>query len=167
MEVYVIPFKGLSVGSHSFEWDIGKDFFAMYEVSEIEDADIKVQATMVKHQQFLEVNLSLSGWAEVLCDRCLDPVSLSIETEEQLIVKFDEPSGDDDDVIILSGNDTELDISHYLYEYAHLALPVRRVHEEGGCNKEMIARLEQYLVNDKNDADRDTRWSDLKNIFEN
>ncbi|MDR2848063.1 MAG: DUF177 domain-containing protein [Bacteroidales bacterium] len=151
MEEYIIPYKGLPLGSHSFEWSVGKDFFASYEMSEIDDATIKVQVTLVKHTQFLEVVLQIDGRAEVQCDRCLDPLSVDIDTEVPMYVKFGETSGEDEDdendVIILSHSDTELDMKHYIYEYVHLALPIKRVHEKGKCNKEMIARLEQYIVN--------------------
>ncbi|MDR1667733.1 MAG: DUF177 domain-containing protein [Bacteroidales bacterium] len=147
-ELYVIPFKGLSVGVHSFEWHIGKDFFAAYEMSEIVDADISVKIRMIKHVQFLEIGFSLEGWAEVRCDRCLDPLAVDIATEAALYVKFEEGSVEDDehDVIVLSRNENELSLTSCLYEYAHLALPVRRVHPEGKCNRDMITRLEQYLV---------------------
>ncbi|MDR0714619.1 MAG: DUF177 domain-containing protein [Bacteroidales bacterium] len=106
---------------------------------------------MIKHAQFLEINLSLDGWAEVQCDRCLDFLKVDVATETGLYVRFDETSGEDDDgydVIVLSPNDSELDMTSYLYEFVHLALPVRRVHPEGKCNKDMITRLEQYLVKD-------------------
>jgi uncharacterized metal-binding protein YceD (DUF177 family) len=119
-------------------------------MSEIDDANINVQATLVKHTQFLEVELQIAGQAEVQCDRCLDPLLVDIDTEVAMYVKFGETPGEEDDdendVIILSHNDMELDMQHYIYEYVHLALPIKKVHGEGKCNKEMMARLEQYLV---------------------
>jgi uncharacterized metal-binding protein YceD (DUF177 family) len=173
---YLIPFKGLFVGAHSFEWTMNKEFFSAYEMSEIDDADIKANVALVKHTQFLEIDIALEGWAKVQCDRCLDPLLVDIETEAKLIVKFGHISGeedsDDNDVIILSYDDNELNMTHYLYEYAHLALPIRRVHPDdptgkSTCNQEMIRQLEQYLVSKQEHSGSDPRWKDIENIFKN
>jgi uncharacterized metal-binding protein YceD (DUF177 family) len=157
--LYVIPFRGLSLGAHTFEWVAGKDIFAVYEMSEIGDAQIKVLLTVVKHAQFMEVNLAMEGWAEVQCDRCLDPLKVDITTEVLLLVQFGNSNAQDSDepeVVVLSHDDNEMDMTHYIYEYAHLALPARRVHPDDAsgkstCNEEMIKKLEQYLV--RNDSD--------------
>jgi uncharacterized metal-binding protein YceD (DUF177 family) len=153
--LYTISFKGLSLGSHLFDWTIDGSFFALYEMSEISDASIEVQLTLVKHSRFLELHFGMNGWVEVSCDRCLDPLKLEIASEAQMFVRFNEQAGEDDadenDVIVLPHDEDRLDVAQYLYEYAHLSLPLRRVHpddanERSGCNAEMICKLEQYLV---------------------
>ena len=155
-KLYTILFKGLSLGSHVFDWTIDGSFFALYEMTEISDACIQVQLTLVKHTHFLELDFELNGWVEVTCDRCLDPLKLDLATEARLYVKFDDDASEDDqdqdlDLIILSHNDDRLDVAQYLYEYAHLSLPIRRVHPDDAnghstCNAEMIRKLKQYLV---------------------
>ena len=153
--MYTISFKGLSLGSHVFDWVLDGSFFALYEMSEIGNASIDVQLTLVKHSRFFELNFVLDGWAEVSCDRCLDPLKLEIRSEPRMFVRFDEHASeddsDDDDVIVLPYGEDQLDVAQYLYEYAHLSLPIRRVHPDdvGGqsaCNAEMISKLEQFLV---------------------
>jgi uncharacterized metal-binding protein YceD (DUF177 family) len=138
-----------------FDWTIDGCFFACYEISEIIDANISVQLTLLKHTSFLELDFILNGWAEVICDRCLDPLRLDMESEAKMIVKFGDHAGEDDseddDVIILPFGEDRIDIAQYLYEYAHLNLPLRRVHSDDAnghsrCNAEMLCKLEQYLV---------------------
>ena len=145
-----------------FDWTIDDKFFAWYEMSEISDACIHVQVTLVKHASFLELHFVLEGWAEVSCDRCLYPVKLDVSSEVQLFVKFDEHAdeaeSDDNDIVILSYDENQLDVAQYLYEYAHLSLPIRRVHPDDAdgrstCNEEMIRKLEQYLVEDNSVPD--------------
>jgi len=153
--LYTILLKGLSLGSHVLDWTIDGGFFAMYERSEINDASIDVQLTLMKHSRFLELHFVLAGWAEVNCDRCLDPLKLEIASDARLFVNFgghdgeDEP--DEDDVIVLPYGEERLDVAQYLYEYAHLSLPIRKVHPEdangqSACNAVMINKLNQYLV---------------------
>ena len=172
--MYTITFKGLSLGSHVFDWIIDDKFFVLYEMSEISDACIHVQVTLVKHTRFLELNFVLDGWAEVSCDRCLHPLKLEIESEAQIIVRFGDHTGEgdseDSDIVILTYDEDRLDVSQYLYEYAHLSLPIRKVHPDDAdgrstCNVEMIRKLEQYLVEDESVPD--SRWEELKKFSEN
>jgi len=125
-------------------------------MSEISDASIHVQLTLVKHTRFFELNYFLNGWAEVNCDRCLDPLKLDVEADAQMFVKFGDHTGEDDsednDVIILPYDEDRLDVAQYLYEYAHLNLPIRRVHPDdangsSACNADMLTKLNEFLVN--------------------
>ena len=145
----------MPAGSSVFDWVIDGGFFARYETSEINDANIDVQVILVKHSSFLELDFDLKGWAEVICDRCLDPLKLDVAANAKMIVKFGEDASendtDDDDVIFLPFGEDRIDVAQNLYEYAHLNLPLRRVHpdDENGqslCNSEMIRKLEQYLI---------------------
>jgi len=154
--LYTISFKGLSLGSYKYEWTIDGSFFALYEMSEISDASIHVQLTLVKHTRFFEFNFILNGWVEVSCDRCLDPLRLDMESEARMFVKFGDHAGEDEsednDVIILPYDQDRLDVAQYLYEFAHLNLPIRRVHPDDAngnstCNADMLSRLNEFLVN--------------------
>ena len=158
-DLYTISFKGLSLGSHLFDWKINGQFFSMYEKSEISDACVEVQVTLVKHTRFMELYLVLTGWVEVACSRCLDPLKLDIASETKMYIEFGSHSvadeTDDNDVIVLSYGEDKLNMSQYIYEYAHLNLPIRRIHpdDDNGqrtCNAEMIGKLEQFLVKSNN-----------------
>jgi len=138
-----------------FEWTIDRSFFALYEMSEISDASIDVQLTLLKHTRYLELNFILDGWAEVSCDRCLDPLRLDLASDAQMFVKFGDRAGEDEsednDVIVLPYDEDSMDVSQYLYEYAHLSLPIRRIHPDDAngqstCNAEMLSKLKEYLV---------------------
>ena len=154
--LYTILFKGLPLGNHLYEWTIDGGFFALYEMSEISDASIRVHLTLVKFARYFELNFVLGGWAEVSCDRCLDPLRLDLATEARMLVRFGDRAGEDEsedsDVIVLPYDEDRLDVSQYLYEYAHLNLPLRRVHPDdvdgfSACNAEMLSRLNEFLVN--------------------
>ena len=131
-------------------------------MSEIGIASIDVQLIMVKHTRFLELTFILKGWAEVDCDRCLYPVNLDIASKSQMYVKFDshvdDENSEENDVIVLSNDEDLLDVAQYLYEYAHLSLPIRRVHPDdtdgqSTCNQEMLLKLKQYLVKENLEQD--------------
>ena len=159
LELYTISFKGLSLGSHVFDWKIDDKFFALYEMSEISDASINVQLTLLKHTRFIDLLFVFDGWVEVSCTRCLDPLKLDMTSEVKMYVKFGDQVGEDDsdndDVIFLQYGEDRLNVAQYIYEYAHLNLPIRRVHTDDAngksrCNEEMITKLEQFLVKTNN-----------------
>ena len=120
-------------------------------MSEISDASVNVQLTLIKHSSYFELNFDFNGWGEVACSRCLDPLRIDISSQAQMFVKYGEEFGeeysDDNDIVVLSYDEDRLNVAQYLYEYAHLSLPIRRVHpEEKQCNAQMLAKLEQFLV---------------------
>ena len=64
----------------------------------------------------------------------------------------------------------EIVIDQYLFEFIVLSLPVKRIHPDDpdgnpACNKEMMKKLNQYLINDEQKIN-DPRWDDLKSIIE-
>jgi len=56
-----------------------------------------------------------------------------------------------------------LDLSQYLYESLIVSLPIKKVHPDNECNKEMIKRLNPSKTK-KTKNDSDPRWDALKNI---
>jgi uncharacterized metal-binding protein YceD (DUF177 family) len=88
-------------------------------------------------------------------------------------VKFGEDiSTDDADVIYISTDEHELDLRQHLYEFIHLALPIRRVHpadKDGkiGCNPEMIKKLNELLIDEDKQNNTDPRWDELKKLMNN
>ena len=159
---YSIPFLGLKVGIHHFNLQVNEGFFGQFDYSEIHEADIVVKVEMEKKETMLVLDFELDGTVKVLCDRCGDEMDQPVQSNERLIVKLGNETGTtDDDVLVLGPAEHELDLSQYLYEYAHLALPVRHAHQTmAECNQKVLAELEKFRVND----DADSRWEDLKNL---
>lgn len=151
-QTYSIQFKGLAIGKHNFSWQLGKAFFSSFEMSEITDGCVEATLELEKKSDMLTFRFNLKGYAVVMCDRCLDDVSIPIDYAAELFVKFgDETHEETADLLILAYEEHEIDVSHYLYEYAHLALPYRRVHPDDAngeptCNKEMMEHLKAHLI---------------------
>jgi uncharacterized metal-binding protein YceD (DUF177 family) len=99
--------------------------------------------------------------------------SHAINCENRLIVKSEnDVSSDDNDIIYLSADEYELDLRQHLYEFIHLALPIRRVHPadndgKTGCNPEMIKRLNELLIYEEKQNNADPRWDELKKLMNN
>lgn len=170
---YSIPLTGLKEGSHSYEFEIESDFFTFFEGSEIGRGELVAVATLVKRSSHMELDLGIEGFVEVACDRCLEPYMQRVETRAKLLVKYGEEWEEiDDEVLIIPHNESQLDLAQLIYEFAHLGLPMQRLHpddEEGysGCDPDMLDRIEGYAGEEEdNDADIDPRWKDLGKLKE-
>ena len=161
---YSIQFSGLKPGKHEYEFEIGNRFFEDIEYSEIKQGKVDVSLELDKHSIMLVLVFKISGEVKVTCDRCADEFFLPIEDTQQLIVKFgDEAVEESEDVIVLPRNEKEINLSQYIYEYIILALPTKRLHPEGKCNKEAIKKLKNLEKHTKENQS-DPRWDGLKNI---
>lgn len=162
LKEYRIPFIGLKVGTHEYDFHLQDKFFEAFEYSQIEHGNIEVKLYLEKQSTMLVLRFEMAGKVGLLCDRCGDPIDQTISGKHQLIVKFGDRTGDtDDDVVVLGPAESEVDVSQFLYEYAHLDLPVRHVHKtEAECNQEVLKQLKKYAVED----DADERWIALKNM---
>lgn len=166
LKQFVIPFSGLKIGEHHFDFEIDDKFFEAIEAAEISHGRVLVNIKLIKQERMLIFDFRISGAVEVTCDRCLDTFDQAVEGEERLIVKFGESwSEESDEVIIIPESEHQINLSQYLYEYISLLLPMKRVHpvDENGrstCNPDMLDRIQGQ---DHSQAS-DPRWDVLKNL---
>ena len=169
----MIPFKGLKIGKHHFTFELDSVFFDQFSDSEIKRGKCTIEVALYKSHDMMELSLTIKGYVEVICDRCLEPFNLDLQISESLYVKFsEEDRGQTDDLLIISEKDHELDITQNIYEYIILHLPYQRVHPEDEygnslCNKEMIGYLNEYLTDHKPKEDTDPRWEQLRSFLYN
>ena len=126
LQPFVVNLNDLGRGVSSLAQSAGKEFFESFGNQEILDADIKVQASVNNRGVSVDVQAEISGTVTVLCDRCLEPLEIPVETG------FEEtyaPEG------------AELDFSQEVYDFVCITLPLQRVHEEGKCNPETTKYL--------------------------
>ena len=143
-EKFTIPLNGLATGKNEFFVHVGKEFFSSFENEEILDADLQARILVEKSGRYVGVDCDIEGDVTVECDRCLEPLEMPIDAQVRLSVKFGEEevseigSENEREVIFVKEDDAELDMSQIIYDYACLALPMQRVHEEGECNPETM-----------------------------
>lgn len=129
----------------------------------------------------------LTGVVHVSCDLCLDDVDIPVETDNRMIVKLGkEYAEESDEVLIIAEEDGTLNLAWFLYEFVALAIPMKRVHAPGKCNKTMTSKLKNHSakrsgeeemddfiddedilsVADKSEnPDTDPRWDALKELL--
>lgn len=167
---FIIPFIGLKEGEHVFNYEIGVSFLKNFDNSEIKGIELSVEVKMRKNNNLLEFNFQLNGSIQVECDICLDDVSLPVDYHYYLIAKLENVEDDEDDIVYLKPDESEIDISQYIYESIVFSLPLKRVHPDkkgkNKCNPEILKKLKSHLVANTEEIP-DSRWNDLKNLLNN
>lgn len=164
LKEFIIPLSGNKKGTSEFSFKLDKKFFNHFNDTEIIDSDVNVTMVLIKSTNVFEMKFSLNGDMTVTCDRCLEPMVQNITYDTELIIKYgDKYEEIDDKVITINYNDEEIDIAPFIYEYAKLALPIQRFHQEGECNEEMLAQMGRYERRN-NEATADSRWDALLEI---
>ena len=181
---FKLPLKSLGTGTHNFEYHLDKQFFANMENTDIHGADLDVKLTVVYNGEFYTLDFVISGEVTLICDRCLDDLHYPIEATYHITVKYGEDYNDDnDDVLEIPVGDAYLNVAYMIYDTVVLAIPIKHVHPQGKCNRQMSAMLKKHratigdedaeLENDEMDtiedsapaeAPSDPRWDALRKL---
>jgi uncharacterized protein len=152
---FIIPFVGLKVGFHDFEFEIRDTFFDELQYSIIQKGEAVVKLKLEKKETMLIGEFSVSGSVFTSCDRCNDPVEVPVKGTFRLIYKFGDEESDDETLIVLPNDTYELDVRQNIYELMTVSLPSRLVHPKGECNEEMIELLQKYSGRNEEDSKDD------------
>jgi uncharacterized metal-binding protein YceD (DUF177 family) len=153
LKEFTIPFVGLKIGKHHFDYSIDQTFFNHFEYEDFNSCNIKVDLILEKKSTLLELNFQISGTVNVNCDVTNEPFDLPITTDFDLVVKFGDEYND-------------------IYESVVLALPSKRIHpgvEDGTLDSEILDKLDELspkLKDKKEDKEEtDPRWNTLKKLL--
>jgi uncharacterized metal-binding protein YceD (DUF177 family) len=158
---FLIPFVGLKIGKHLFDFEIGNSFFESMEYSIIEQGNVKVTLELDKKETMMIALFHAEGIINTLCDRCNTPMDLEIDGGYKLIYKFGLEEEEDEMLVVLHPDSYQIDITNPIYELITTQLPLRVLHDDGECDEEMWGLIQQHLVNpeDEDDLD-DEEWDD-------
>lgn len=165
---FVIPFTGLKIGVHEFDFEVTTPFFEKFDFAIVKAGNVQVRLSLEKKETMLIGDFHLKGLVFTECDRCTDPVQVKVMGDFRLIYKFDTEVSLDETLRTVYPDEAEIDISEDLLEFITVSLPSRRVHKKKECNQEMIALLDKYRFGESEDEDEpdevDPRWETLKKL---
>ena len=172
MKAYTIPFVGLKLGKHQFEYEIDNEFFEHFEYDEFNSSDVKIELLFDKKTTMMELTFKASGTVNVNCDITNEPYDQPIESSLFLVIKFGEEFNDDnEDLLIIPHGEFEINVQQYIYELIVLAVPAKKIHpgvEDGTLKSDVLDKLEELSLGNKEKKDGDDidpRWDKLKNLL--
>jgi len=170
LKTYSIPFTGLKLGKHQFDFEIADEFFNQFEYSLVKKGRLNCHVELEKQETMLILNFDISGTIDLSCDRCLAEYPQPVTITEQQIAKFsDEEIIDTEEIITLTKNDHEINIAGLVYEYINVTVPFITVCDDEGntkyCDTDMLDRINKLSAGNEeqnNDDAADPRWDALK-----
>ena len=133
---YIIDLKRLPVGRHSFDITLDDAFFQSLEKTEVLSGQVEAKATLNLREEDYQLNIAVHGTVFVVCDRCLDPMGIEINANDEMM--HDEPEAPND----------ELDLTWLAYEIVSINIPIVHSHQAGECNKQMELLLHDHLCDE-------------------
>lgn len=155
---FIIPFIGLKLGKHHFEFEIDDTFFESMEYSIIQKGNVKVELELDKKETMLIATFDVEGVVETLCDRCNTPMNLEIQGSYKLVYKFGLEEEEDEMLIVLHPDSYQIDVTTPIYELITSQLPLRAIHDDGECDEEMWELIQKHTINANVDEEED--WDD-------
>ena len=138
---YSIDYRQIENGRHTFDFDVDGALFAAMESNEIKDGRCRVHVVLDRAERVLVLATSISGSVTVECDRCLEDCPIAVEWSGTLTVHLTDGAHDYDGETMWIASGEPLSLAQYIYESIVISLPYRRVHPDGGCNPDMLARF--------------------------
>ena len=168
-ERFVIGLDGLKAGSSRFDVHADGKFFGDFENSEILDADVDVAVEVEKSAAAILLDCQVKGTVTVACDRCLADLTLPVEREIRLDVRFGRgkagQEADGREIVFLPDRETGLDLGQIIYDYVYTALPLVRVHPDGGCDPEVVKYLGVAKVEPDSEPESENPFASLKTLL--
>ena len=137
---HIIELSKLEIGNYSFDYELDSAYFQSVEKSEVLSGNVQAKAELALREQDFDLRIKVSGVVQVTCDRCLDPMDVAVDAEDDM--EMDEGT-------------KMLDLEWLAYELVIVNLPLVHSHQLGGCNPMMDALLQDHLCTTPEDEDID------------
>jgi uncharacterized metal-binding protein YceD (DUF177 family) len=170
---YDLNLTKLALKTHHFEYELGPDFFALFDQPLVEQGNLHAEVELLKTERLMTLNFHITGTVRLTCDRSLDEFDQPLDIDEQLLVRFgDEAKELDDNVLQITPETQTLPLAQHLHDYIGLALPMKKLHprfqNEADDNPDAPTKLifSTRPADDKPDDDEpaDPRWAALRNL---
>ena len=143
---YIIDLKRLPVGMHTFDFKLDDEFFRSLEKTEVLNGTVEAKATLNLREEDYQLNIAVRGTVFVVCDRCLDPMPLDINDEQEIFSEDEAAPGETEKTV--SGKGQNVDLSWLAYEIVSINIPLVHSHQPGGCNPQMELLLHDHLCDE-------------------
>ncbi len=158
---------------HRFDYELGPDFFALFEPSLVEQGQLHAAVEALRTERLLTLHFHITGTVRLTCDRSLDEYDQPLDVEEQLLVRFGNENKElDDDVLQITPDTQVLPLAQHLYDYIGLALPMKRLHprfqnepdDQPDAPTKHIFSTRRDDEGPDDDEPADPRWAALRNL---
>ena len=139
---HIVLLDKLELGEHLFDFQLDNSYFSTLENSELLGGTVDVKVRLFLRKDDFAVDMDIMGQVQVTCDRCLDAMDVDVDIYEEEME--------------LEEDTKQLDLAWLAYELIIVNLPLVHSHQDGGCNPQMAALLQDHLctaLDEENDIE--------------
>lgn len=168
LDQFSIPVKGLQVGKHEYHYQVDNQFFGCFEGSMIQHGAFNIDVVLIKNIDMMIVEIAFTGFWNTGCDRCLANIQLPLKDQDKYLIKYAEKESDEGDILFISRETTELNLSKLIFESICISLPVKKTYDcenevPRPCDMKVLDKL--GLLEDTGAVDPvDNIWSSLSHL---
>ena len=110
-------------------YELGEDFWGLFEGSLIEKGQLTVTVSLRKAPRNLQLLFDIQGKVELVCDRTLEVFDYPIQVEKKMDFKWGHEDRELDlDLYMIEEHASSLNIAQHLYDFVSLAIPMKKIH---------------------------------------
>ena len=139
---HIVLLDQLEIGEHLFDFQLDSTYLTAVENTELLGGAVDVKVRLILREDDFAVDMDIVGQVQVTCDRCLDAMDVEVDIYEEEMELEEEVK--------------QLDLAWLAYELIIVNLPLVHSHQDGGCNPDMDALLQNHLctaLDDDNDIE--------------
>ncbi|MCZ2102085.1 MAG: DUF177 domain-containing protein [Chitinophagales bacterium] len=168
LEHFSLPFLGMKDGIHTYDFEVGDDFFKEFSHSPIEKGQFTVQVVFDKQPGISEMDLHIDGFVKAVCDRCLSDIDLPVTGHYHLYVKQSNEEIEEDEMIFIKEGVSRLFLAQVIYEYIQLSLPLNNIFDcensdPRPCDDTVLQKLK--LSEQEEESSGNDIWNNLKGFI--
>ena len=138
-KAHIVLLDSLEIGEHLFDFQLDNEYISAIENSELLSGAVDVKARLILREDDFAVDVDVVGQVQVTCDRCLEPMNVDVDLyEENVEIEVDSK---------------QIDLAWLAYELIIVNLPLVHSHQDGGCNPDMDALLQNHLCTTLDDEE--------------
>ncbi len=131
---HILSIATMEKGEYKDTFVVDCQPFATYEQSEIMGGQVTLSYTLKITPIIYHLSLHITGFVELTCDRCLQPMQFPIDCTDDLKGEIAEAE--------------DIDLLWCVYENLSLQIPIAHYHPQGECDQEMAELSKQLVINE-------------------
>ncbi len=164
---FSVNILGLSKNVHSFEFQLGEDFFKKYGTEMVTNGNFAATVVLDKEDTFINADFKIDGNASLICDKSLDEFDYPITISKKIVFKYgEEPKEVSEEIIIITHDQQKLDVGQLMYEFIVLEVPIKKLHPrfEEEAEDETEGKIIYSSSSQVAEEVIDPRWEMLKKL---
>lgn len=129
LQELVIQIPKADTATSQVTYQLGSDFFSLFEGSLLEKGNLVVNIFLDKTPRHIQLRFWIQGEVELSCDRTGELFNYPLHIERAVQFKLGETYQELDlDLYMIGREASYIEVAQHIYDFVHIAIPMKRLH---------------------------------------